>query len=168
VLKEISRVEPVRGRFETWQSSRGITGIVDYAHTPDALANVLETIREVNLQGGEVITVVGAGGDRDRGKRPMMARIAVEASHKVILTSDNPRSEDPEKILDDMMEGVSEGNRNRVLRVTDRAEAIRTACMLAGERDIILLAGKGHEETQVIGDRKIAFNDMEILQEHLN
>ena len=168
VLEEISRVEPVRGRFETWQSSRGITGIVDYAHTPDALANVLETIREVSLQGGEVITVVGAGGDRDRGKRPMMARIAVEASHKVILTSDNPRSEDPEKILDDMMEGVTEGNRNRVLRVTDRAEAIRTACMLAGERDIILLAGKGHEETQVIGDRKIAFNDMEILQEHLN
>ncbi len=168
VLRELSQLDPVKGRFETFRSEEGTTGIVDYAHTPDALSNVLETIREVNVTGGEIITVVGAGGNRDRGKRPLMARIAVEASHKVILTSDNPRNEDPERILDDMMEGVPPALRDRTLRIANRKEAIRTACMLAGKGDIILLAGKGHEDYQVIGDRKIAFDDMKILRQHLN
>jgi UDP-N-acetylmuramoyl-L-alanyl-D-glutamate--2,6-diaminopimelate ligase len=168
VLRELSQLDPVKGRFEVFRSEKGTTGIVDYAHTPDALSNVLETIREVNVAGGEIITVVGAGGNRDRGKRPLMARIAAEASHRVILTSDNPRDEDPERILDDMIEGVPPALRDRTVRITDREEAIRTACMLAGKRDIILLAGKGHEHYQVIGDRKIAFDDMKILRQHIN
>ncbi|MFO7668877.1 MAG: UDP-N-acetylmuramoyl-L-alanyl-D-glutamate--2,6-diaminopimelate ligase [Bacteroidales bacterium] len=167
VLAELSRVEPVKGRFQTIHSERGVTGVVDYAHTPDALSNVLETIREVNVSGGEVITVVGAGGNRDRGKRPMMARIAADASHKVILTSDNPRNEDPESILDDMMEGVPASARERVLRIVNREEAIRTACMLARAGDIILVAGKGHEDYQVIGNKKMPFDDMLILQQNL-
>ena len=168
VLRELSQLVSVRGRFETFRSERGIIGIIDYAHTPDALSNVLETIREVNFSGGEIITVVGAGGNRDRGKRPQMARIAAEASHKVILTSDNPRNEDPERIIDDMMEGIPEKLKSRILRITDREEAIRTACMLAASGDIILVAGKGHERYQVIGDRKIAFDDMKILQQNIN
>ena len=167
VLRELSQVGPVKGRFETFLSEKGITGIVDYAHTPDALSNVLETIREVNISGAEVITVVGAGGDRDRGKRPKMARIAAEASHKVILTSDNPRTEDPEVILDDMIVGVPMSLKERTMRITSREEAIRTACIVARKGDIILVAGKGHENYQVIGDRKVAFDDMQILQHHL-
>jgi UDP-N-acetylmuramoyl-L-alanyl-D-glutamate--2,6-diaminopimelate ligase len=168
VLSELSHLAPVRGRFETIRSEKGIIGIIDYAHTPDALSNVLETIREVNLAGSKIITVVGAGGNRDRGKRPQMARIAAEASHKVILTSDNPRNEDPERILDDLMEGIPGELRDRTLRITDREEAIRTACMLAAGGDIILVAGKGHETYQVIGDRKIAFDDMKILKQNMN
>ena len=168
VLRELSRLDPVKGRFDTFISKNGVTGIVDYAHTPDALSNVLETIREVHIAGAEVITVVGAGGDRDKGKRPKMARIAAEASHKVILTSDNPRSEDPEAILDEMMEGVPMSLKERTMRITNREEAIRTACIVAREGDIILVAGKGHENFQVIGDRRVAFDDMQILQQHLN
>ena len=168
VLPELSRVDPVKGRFETVRSEKGVIGVVDYAHTPDALKNVLETIREVNISGSEVITVVGAGGDRDRGKRPQMAQIATEVSHKVILTSDNPRNESPETILDDMMEGVPAGSRERVLRILSREEAIRTACMLARSGDVILVAGKGHENYQVIGDQKIPFDDMLILKQNLN
>ncbi len=168
VLPELSRVNPVKGRFETVRSEKGVIGVVDYAHTPDALKNVLETIREVNISGSEVITVVGAGGDRDRGKRPQMAQIATEVSHKVILTSDNPRNESPETILDDMMEGVPAGSRERVLRILSREEAIRTACMLARSGDVILVAGKGHENYQVIGDQKIPFDDMLILKQNLN
>ncbi len=168
VLRELSNVDPVKGRFETFHSEKGITGVVDYAHTPDALSNVLETIREVNISGSHVITVVGAGGDRDRGKRPQMARIASEISHKVILTSDNPRTEDPETILDEMMEGVPARSKDRVLRIQNREEAIRTACMLAQAGDIILVAGKGHEDYQVIGDKKIPFDDMMILKQNLN
>ncbi len=168
VLPELSRVDPVKGRFETFRSEKGVTGVVDYAHTPDALKNVLETIREVNISGSEVITVVGAGGDRDRGKRPQMAQIATEVSHKVILTTDNPRNESPETILDDMMEGVPAGSRERVLRILSREEAIRTACMLARSGDVILVAGKGHENYQVIGDQKIPFDDMLILKQNLN
>jgi UDP-N-acetylmuramoyl-L-alanyl-D-glutamate--2,6-diaminopimelate ligase len=167
VLRELSQVDAVKGRFETYRAQSGTTGIVDYAHTPDALDNVLETIREVNLAGGQIITVVGAGGNRDRGKRPRMALIAAEASHKVILTSDNPRDEDPEIILDEMMEGVPAGLRDKILRITNRGEAIRTACMLAGSKDIILVAGKGHEDYQIIGDKKIEFNDMQILQQNI-
>ena len=150
------------------RSEKGTTGIVDYAHTPDALDKVLETIREVNVMGGSIITVVGAGGDRDRGKRPQMALIAAEASHRVILTSDNPRNEDPEGILDDMMEGIPLKLRESTLRIVSREEAIRTACMLAGTGDIILVAGKGHENYQLIGNKKIAFDDMQILQQNIN
>lgn len=168
ILPELSRVAPVKGRFETFRSEKGVTGVVDYAHTPDALSNVLETIREVNTSGSELITVVGAGGDRDRGKRPQMARIASEVSHKVILTTDNPRNENPETILDDMIEGVPTGRRERVLRILSREEAIRTACMLARSGDVILVAGKGHENYQVIGDQKMPFDDMLILKQNLN
>ncbi len=168
MLRELSNVEAVEGRFQTIFSPQGTTGIVDYAHTPDALANVLETITEVNAAGLQLITVVGAGGDRDRGKRPQMAKIAVEGSSRVILTSDNPRSEDPEKILDEMMEGVSTAQRNNVLRISQREEAIRTACMLAGDTGIVLVAGKGHEKVQVIGDQLIPFDDMQILKQYLN
>lgn len=168
VLTELSRVDPVKGRFQTIHSEKGVTGVVDYAHTPDALSNVLETIREVNVSGGEVITIVGAGGNRDHGKRPLMARIAVDGSDKVILTSDNPRNEDPERILDDMMEGVPIPARERVLRIVSREEAIRTACMLAKSGDIILLAGKGHEDYQVLGNNTIPFDDILILKQNLN
>jgi UDP-N-acetylmuramoyl-L-alanyl-D-glutamate--2,6-diaminopimelate ligase len=140
---------------------------VDYAHTPDALQNVLGTIREVNVAGGEIITVVGAGGNRDRGKRPLMARIVAESSHKVILTSDNPRDEDPESILDDMIQGIPKGLLDRTMRIVSREEAIRTACIIAGNKDIILVAGKGHEKTQEIQGEKRSFDDMEILKQHL-
>ncbi|MEN8227056.1 MAG: UDP-N-acetylmuramoyl-L-alanyl-D-glutamate--2,6-diaminopimelate ligase [Bacteroidota bacterium] len=167
VIKGISQVNPVSGRFETYHSEKGTTGIVDYAHTPDALQNVLDTIREVNVAGGEIITVLGAGGNRDRGKRPNMARIAAETSHKVILTSDNPRDEDPGTILDEMMAGVPHGLQERTMRIENREEAIRTACIIAGDRDIILVAGKGHEKTQEIRGEKIAFDDMEILKKNL-
>ncbi|MCP4314094.1 MAG: UDP-N-acetylmuramoyl-L-alanyl-D-glutamate--2,6-diaminopimelate ligase [Bacteroidetes bacterium] len=168
VLTELSNADPVKGRFESFHSEKGVTGVVDYAHTPDALSNVLETIREVNIFGGEVITVVGAGGNRDQGKRPQIARIATEASHKVILTSDNPREEDPDSILDEMMEGVPSAAREKVLRIISREEAIRTACMLAGAGDIILIAGKGHENYQVIGNKKMPFDDMLVLKQNLN
>ncbi len=167
VIKALSQLSFVPGRFETFGSKRGTTGIVDYAHTPDALQNVLDTILEVNVGGGEVITVLGAGGNRDKGKRPEMARIAAGASHKVILTSDNPRNEDPESILDDMMEGIPSDLRDVTMRIVSREEAIRTACIIAGEKDIILLAGKGHETTQEIQGQKRPFDDMAILKRHL-
>jgi UDP-N-acetylmuramoyl-L-alanyl-D-glutamate--2,6-diaminopimelate ligase len=168
VIQALSQVNPVKGRFETFRSKQGITGIVDYAHTPDALQNVLDTIREVNVGGGEIITVVGAGGNRDRGKRPAMARIGAEGSHKLILTSDNPRNEDPEAILDDMMEGIPASLKERTLRIVSRKEAIRTACIIAKDQDIILVAGKGHELSQEIGGEKKAFDDMHFLKQFLN
>jgi len=167
VKAALSELSPVAGRFETYQNAKGTTAIVDYAHTPDALQNVLDTIHEVNVAGGEIITVVGAGGNRDRGKRPEMARIVAEASHKVILTSDNPRDEDPEVILNEMMEGVPKQALDRTMRIVSREEAIRTACIIAGEKDIILVAGKGHEHTQEIAGEKRAFDDMEILKQNL-
>jgi UDP-N-acetylmuramoyl-L-alanyl-D-glutamate--2,6-diaminopimelate ligase len=168
MLTVLSRVDAVRGRFESYRSGSGITALVDYAHTPDALSKVLETIAEVNAKGGKVITVVGAGGNRDQGKRPQMARIAAEASDRLILTSDNPRLEDPELILDQMMEGVPAVLTERVLRISNRKEAIRTACMMAQKGDIVLVAGKGHETYQVIGEEKLPFDDMQILKENLN
>jgi len=168
IIEAVSQVNPVRGRFESYRSQKGITGIVDYAHTPDALQNVLDTIREVNVAGGEIITVVGAGGNRDRGKRPVMARIGAEASQKLILTSDNPRNEDPETILDDMMEGIPAGLKERTMRIASRKEAIRTACIIAKKQDIILVAGKGHELTQEIGGEKKAFDDMSLVKQFLN
>jgi len=167
VMKALSELNPVAGRFETFRSGKGTMVIVDYAHTPDALQNVLDTIHEVNLSGGEIITVVGAGGNRDRGKRPAMAKIVTGASHKVILTSDNPRNEDPEVILDEMMEGVPKHLQERTMRIVSREEAIRTACIIAGEKDIILVAGKGHEKTQEIAGEKRAFDDMALLKQNL-
>ena len=167
VITALSELNPVAGRFETFRSAKGTTAIVDYAHTPDALQNMLDTIHEVNTSGGEIITVVGAGGNRDRGKRPLMARIVASASHKLILTSDNPRDEDPEMILNDMMEGVPAQMQEHTMRIVNREEAIRTACIIAGEKDIILVAGKGHEKTQEIAGEKRAFDDMEILKQNL-
>lgn len=167
VLAALSELNPVAGRFETFRSVDGTTAIVDYAHTPDALLNVLETIREVNVAGGEIITVVGAGGNRDRGKRPLMAKIVAESSHKVILTSDNPRDEDPESILDEMMKGIPSGLLDHTMRIVSREEAIRTACIIARNKDIILVAGKGHEKTQEVQGEKRFFDDMEILKQHL-
>lgn len=167
VLAAVSELNPVAGRFEIFHSPKGTTAIVDYAHTPDALQNVLETIHEVNTSGGEIITVVGAGGNRDKGKRPIMARIVTGASNKVILTSDNPRDEDPEVILNEMMEGVPKQRLDHTMRIVSREEAIRTACIIAGQKDIILVAGKGHEKTQEIAGVKRAFDDMGLLKQHL-
>jgi len=164
VLTHISTLKPVPGRFEVIRSGMGITAIVDYAHTPDALDNVLEAINKIRLRGNRLITVVGAGGDRDRSKRPIMARISAEKSDRVILTSDNPRTEDPEKIIDDMIEGVPAKMQAKVLRIPDRREAIRTASMIAGENDIILVAGKGHETYQEIKGHRYHFDDREELR----
>jgi len=167
-LRVISALTHVEGRFETIRSSEGVTAIVDYAHTPDALENVIEAIRQLLGRGSRLITVAGAGGDRDRGKRPVMARIASEKSDKLILTADNPRSEDPESIIRDMLEGVDKALRDRVLCITSRKEAIRTACMVAGSGDFILVAGKGHETYQEIMGVKHHFDDREIVREVFN
>jgi UDP-N-acetylmuramoyl-L-alanyl-D-glutamate--2,6-diaminopimelate ligase len=164
VLRILSSLTPVEGRFETIRSQGGITAIVDYAHTPDALDNVTETVRRMLLPGQKLITVTGAGGDRDREKRPVMARIAAEKSHSVIITSDNPRSEEPDKIINDMLEGVEKSLRNRVLCITSRAEAIRTACMLARPGDFVLVAGKGHETYQEVKGVKHHFDDREVIR----
>ncbi|PCH70870.1 MAG: UDP-N-acetylmuramoyl-L-alanyl-D-glutamate--2,6-diaminopimelate ligase [Bacteroidales bacterium] len=165
VLKGISELKSVDGRFESIISTDGIMAIVDYAHTPDALKNVLETIGALRSGNEQVITVVGAGGDRDKTKRPLMAKISAELSDKVILTSDNPRSEDPDQIIKEMKEGVAANNTRKVLAITDRKEAIRTAHMLANKDDIILVAGKGHENYQEIKGIKHHFDDKEIIKE---
>ncbi|MBL7930310.1 MAG: UDP-N-acetylmuramoyl-L-alanyl-D-glutamate--2,6-diaminopimelate ligase [Bacteroidia bacterium] len=165
VLTALSNLNSVEGRFQYVKSENGIIGIVDYAHTPDALKNVLETIKDIRNGNEQVITLVGCGGDRDSAKRPVMAAIACEYSNKVILTSDNPRSEDPEAILDQMQKGVNPNNMKKTLRITDRKEAIRTACSLSNKGDIILIAGKGHEKYQEIKGVKHHFDDMEILRE---
>ncbi|MFO7851142.1 MAG: UDP-N-acetylmuramoyl-L-alanyl-D-glutamate--2,6-diaminopimelate ligase [Bacteroidota bacterium] len=163
-LTNISALKPVPGRFELIRSLIGTTAIVDYAHTPDALDNVLSAINKIKKTGNKLITVVGAGGDRDRGKRPIMARISAEKSDRVILTSDNPRTEDPDKIIDDMIEGIPSEMHDRVLRITDRREAIRTASMIAGDNDIILVAGKGHETYQEVMGQRHHFDDREELK----
>ncbi len=168
VLTALSELKPVEGRFETIRSQNGITAIVDYAHTPDALLNVLNAINQIRNDDQELITVVGAGGDRDKTKRPEMARIATENSNKVILTSDNPRSEDPNAIIDDMKQGVSTENNKKMLAIVDRKEGIRTACLLAKKGDIILVAGKGHETYQEIKGVKHHFDDREILEQNFN
>jgi UDP-N-acetylmuramoyl-L-alanyl-D-glutamate--2,6-diaminopimelate ligase len=164
ILTILSDLNPVAGRLEVIKSPGGISGIVDYAHTPDALLNVIETINKIRQGSVQLITVVGAGGDRDKTKRPKMAAISAEGSSKVILTSDNPRSEDPEKILDDMEEGISPDQRRKRLRIADRREAIRTAVMLAAPGDVILIAGKGHENYQEIKGVKHHFDDREELK----
>ncbi len=165
ILTSLSNLNSVEGRFQYIKSPHGIVGIVDYAHTPDALKNVLETIKEIRTGNEQVITLIGCGGDRDSAKRPVMAAIACEFSNKVILTSDNPRSEDPEEILNQMQKGISPADQKKTLRITDRKEAIRTACSLGQKGDIILIAGKGHEKYQEIKGVKHAFDDLEILKE---
>ncbi|MFZ0283441.1 MAG: UDP-N-acetylmuramoyl-L-alanyl-D-glutamate--2,6-diaminopimelate ligase, partial [Bacteroidales bacterium] len=164
ILTVLSDLRSVPGRLESVETPSGIAGIVDYAHTPDALVNVIETINKIREDGKQLITVVGAGGDRDRTKRPKMAAICALGSTKVILTSDNPRTEDPEKILDEMEAGITPDVKKKVLRISDRREAIRTAAMLAVEGDIILVAGKGHETYQEINGVKHHFDDREELR----
>lgn len=165
VLTALSNLNSVEGRFQYVKSPKGIIGIVDYAHTPDALKNVLETIKDLRTGAEQVITLVGCGGDRDSAKRPVMAAIACEYSNKVILTSDNPRSEDPEEILDQMQKGITPVDNKKTLRISDRKEAIKTACTLSNPGDIILIAGKGHEKYQEIKGIKHPFDDFEILKE---
>ncbi|HLO91960.1 MAG TPA: UDP-N-acetylmuramoyl-L-alanyl-D-glutamate--2,6-diaminopimelate ligase [Lentimicrobium sp.] len=167
-LVALSKLRPVDGRFEYFKSPEGVVGIVDYAHTPDALKNVIETINTVRSGNGRLITVVGAGGDRDKSKRPIMAKIAAEGSNIVILTSDNPRSEEPEVILNEMNEGIPIDKKKKSLVITDRKQAIKTACTMAENGDVILIAGKGHETYQEISGVKHHFDDREILKEIFN
>ncbi|MCR4993998.1 MAG: UDP-N-acetylmuramoyl-L-alanyl-D-glutamate--2,6-diaminopimelate ligase [Bacteroidales bacterium] len=166
VLVVLSTLRPVNGRFETIRSQEGVTAIVDYAHTPDALDNVLSTINEILKKPGQCITVCGAGGNRDKGKRPLMAQSAVRASDRVIITSDNPRFEEPQAIIDDMLAGITKPeDKRKVVSIVDRREAIRTACMMAQPGDVILIAGKGHEDYQEIKGVKHHFDDHEVVRE---
>lgn len=162
VLRVLSMLHAVSGRFEKIRAANGTTAIVDYAHTPDALENVIQTIEEIRTPGQQLIVVCGCGGDRDRTKRPEMAAIAVKYATMAVFTSDNPRHESPEAILDDMVAGLEPGA--RYLRIADRAEAIRTAVMLSRPGDIILVAGKGHETYQIVGDVKHPFDDREEIK----
>ena len=164
VLVALSAMHPVSGRFETIHSPKGFTAIVDYAHTPDALTNVLNSIHEVLEGKGRIITVVGAGGNRDKGKRPLMAKEAVRLSDQVILTSDNPRFEEPDAIIQDMVAGLTKADWDRTLCITDRAQAIKTATILAKRGDVILVAGKGHEDYQEVRGVKHHFDDREQLR----
>ena len=161
VLRIISSLGSVAGRFETLRAPAGFTTIVDYAHTPDALNNVITTINQILQGNGRLITVVGCGGNRDKGKRPMMAREAVDGSWKAILTSDNPRFEDPQEILKDMTDGLDVVQKTKSLTIIDRREAIKTACALAQPGDVVLIAGKGHEDYQIIQGVKHHFDDRE-------
>lgn len=165
VLLVLSTLHSVNGRLEPIHSPEGFTAIVDYAHTPDALANVLNAIHEVLDGKGHVITVCGAGGNRDKGKRPLMAQEAVRQSDKVIITSDNPRFEEPQDIINDMLAGLNEQLMRKVISIVDRKEAIRTACMMAQKGDVVLVAGKGHETYQEIKGVKHHFDDKEVLHE---
>ncbi len=167
ILTALSTEEAVEGRFDFIRSQNNIFGIVDYAHTPDALKNVLDTINSIRTGNEELITVVGAGGDRDTAKRPAMARVASKKSTRVILTSDNPRSEDPEEIIRQMQKGVGGENNMKVISIINRKEAIKTACALAKPGDIILVAGKGHEKYQEIKGERHHFDDKEIIREYL-
>ena len=165
ILLQLSILRPVSGRFDSMRSPEGYTAIVDYAHTPDAITNVLDAIHDVLKGRGKVITVVGAGGNRDKGKRPIMAKESVRQSDKVIITSDNPRFEEPQDIINDMLAGLDKEEMKKVLAITDRKEAIRTACMLASQGDVILIAGKGHENYQDIKGVKHHFDDKEVVRE---
>ena len=165
IMLNMSLLKPVSGRFDALRSPNGYTAIVDYAHTPDALTNVLNTIQEVLDGKGQVITVVGAGGNRDKGKRPIMAQEATKQSDKVIITSDNPRFEEPQDIINDMLAGLSREDMKKVISIVDRKEAIRTACMLAQPKDVILIAGKGHENYQDVKGVKHHFDDKEVVSE---
>lgn len=165
VLVAMSRLVPVAGRFQAFHSPKGYTAIVDYAHTPDAVVNVLNAIRDVIGNNGNIITVVGAGGNRDKGKRPIMAKEAAARSERVILTSDNPRDEEPADILHDMEVGLNDEGKAKTLSISDRREAIRTAASLAQKGDVILIAGKGHEDYQEIKGVKYHFDDREVVAE---
>ena len=165
VLLVMSTLKSVSGRLDPVHSPEGYTAIVDYAHTPDALENVLKAIHEVLNDKGQVITVCGAGGNRDKGKRPLMAQEAVKQSDKVIITSDNPRFEEPQAIIDDMLAGLTAQQMKKVISIVDRKEAIRTACMMAQKGDVILVAGKGHENYQEVCGVKHHFDDKEVLKE---
>lgn len=167
VLRLLSELESVSGRFQFIVSSQKITAIVDYAHTPDALENVLKTINDIRTNNEQLITVVGCGGDRDKTKRPIMAKIASEMSNKAIFTSDNPRTENPETIIEEMEKGVEAQNYKKTLSILDRKQAIKTACQLANSGDIILIAGKGHETYQEINGVRHHFDDMETVKEIL-
>jgi UDP-N-acetylmuramoyl-L-alanyl-D-glutamate--2,6-diaminopimelate ligase len=167
VLTALSDLEPPRGRFQVVRGAGGVIGIVDYAHTPDALKNVLSTINDVCADDERVITVVGCGGDRDRTKRPVMARIAAGLSHTVVLTSDNPRSEDPNTIIHEMRTGLDPLDQSRVLVNADRHEAIRMAVSMARPGDVVLVAGKGHETYQEVKGVKHPFDDVAVLKETL-
>lgn len=164
ILTVLSTLSAVNGRFEAIHSQKGWTAIVDYAHTPDAVENVLNTINEIRKEGSKVLTVVGCGGNRDKGKRPMMASIAKKNSTQLILTSDNPRDEEPRDILNDMLAGLTEEEKAQTLVIEDRAMAIKTACMLAQKDDVILVAGKGHEDYQIIKGVKHHFDDHEVVR----
>ena len=162
----MSTLKSVAGRLEPIRSKEGVTAIVDYAHTPDALENVLNAIHEVlDGKGGQVITVCGAGGNRDKGKRPLMAQEAAKQSDRVIITSDNPRFEEPQDIINDMLEGLNAQQEKKTISIVDRKEAIRTATMMANKGDVILIAGKGHEDYQEIKGVKHHFDDREIVRE---
>lgn len=168
VLVALSTLRPVAGRFDAIRSPQGFTAIVDYAHTPDALVNVLNAIHDVLEGRGKVITVVGAGGNRDKGKRPIMAKESARFSDRVIITSDNPRFEDPQDIIRDMLAGLDKDDLQKTISITDRREAIKTACMLAQPGDVILVAGKGHEDYQEIKGVKHHFDDREELKAIMN
>ena len=168
VLVNMSRLVPVAGRFQTLHGGNDVTAIVDYAHTPDALVNVLDTIREIIGAGGEITTVVGAGGNRDHGKRPMMAREAACRSDLLILTSDNPRDEEPDTIIADMKEGLTNEELRRTLCITDRREAIRTALRMAKPGSVVLIAGKGHETYQEVKGVRHHFDDREEVMNEFN
>ena len=166
ILVILSTLKSVAGRLEPIRSEKGVTAVVDYAHTPDALENVLNAIHEVlEGKGGQVITVCGAGGNRDKGKRPLMAQEAVKQSDRVIITSDNPRFEEPQDIINDMLAGLDQKQMKKVVSIVDRKEAIKTACMLAQKGDVILIAGKGHEDYQEIKGVKHHFDDREVVRE---
>ncbi len=167
VLTALSMLNSVEGRFQHLKSNGGIIGIVDYAHTPDAIKNVLETIKDIRSGNEQVITIIGCGGDRDAAKRPVMAKISSEYSNKVILTSDNPRTENPEAILDAMQSGLDSVDKKKTIRISNRKEAIRAACAIAKPGDIILIAGKGHEKYQEINGVRYPFDDFEILKENI-
>ena len=166
ILVVLSTLKSVAGRLEPIRSEEGVTAVVDYAHTPDALENVLNAIHEV-MEGkqGKIITVCGAGGNRDKGKRPLMAQEAVKQSDRVIITSDNPRFEEPQDIINDMLAGLDQKQMKKVVSIVDRKEAIRTACMMADKGDVILIAGKGHEDYQEIKGVKHHFDDREVVRE---
>ena len=163
-LTALSTLGAADGRFQLVRSEEGVVGIVDYAHTPDALKNVLQTIQDVKSGNEQLITIVGCGGDRDKTKRPLMAKMACELSNKVILTSDNPRTENPTSILEEMQSGLEPHHFKKSLTISERREAIKTACTLANKGDIILVAGKGHEKYQEINGIKHPFDDVEELK----
>ncbi|MBO5263830.1 MAG: UDP-N-acetylmuramoyl-L-alanyl-D-glutamate--2,6-diaminopimelate ligase [Bacteroidaceae bacterium] len=168
VLRVLSTLRPVSGRFEAIHSKEGVSAIVDYAHTPDAIKNVLGTVNEVLRGRGQIITVVGAGGNRDKGKRPIMAQEAVKGSNRVIITSDNPRFEEPQDIINDMLAGLTDEQKKSVISIVDRKEAIRTACALAQKGDVVVIAGKGHENYQDVKGVKHHFDDKEVVKKIFN